>query len=905
MRMRKLLAALLMLLAVVMMGQSVKLKGRVLDASGLVMPGAQIRISQSGKAVAEATAGATGDFELAVAPGTYRIDVTAAEFQPFATNVNVTPATAPLTISLKLAGIAQNVNVTEDGAKVSVDADSSLTTTVLKQDFVDQLPTDENELAAYLQQIAGSRGDANSSGSFVIDGFSGGTLPPKDQIQEIRINNNPYSTEFSGVGFGRVEIITRAGTGTYHGNFNFNFRDDKLNAQIPFAPSKPPFQQRSFNSVFSGPIIRNKLTMNISGRNNYTDNSDTINAIGPNGAPITGAVLKPSVSRAIAGRGQWALTRNNTLNFSLNYDTNDSKNQGVGTFNLESRAIHRTNSGLDLQIRETAIITPALVHEVRFSYSLDKSNTSSTSQAFGHNVLDSFFDGGAQTTGNTRNQPFEWANLLMYSGKKWTVRTGAQVQYRKNHAFSQSNFVGSCTFSSLADFNANKPVTCSQTRGNPILDDGQVTLGTFIQNDWKLRRNFTLSFGVRYEAQTNIGDHNNVDPRVAVAYGLGQNTVIRLGAGVFHQRFDQGTLENLLRFDGTRQLQVVVQYPVYDPANPEAVFGNATTSPPSSIRGRTADLVTPYAGNTSISVERGLPKGMGVTLSWDTVRGVHLYRSRDINAPFPGLTLRPDPSRGIINDLESTGFSRSSNYTVGFRETLRNNWNLNLFGNYTVGWSRNDTDGPLANPMNNYDLRSDWGRAPQDMRQRFFSGANFRMPGNVIVNSSLSYNTGRPYNITTGRDENNDSNTNDRPAGVPRNSATGPSNTNVNLNLSKSVKLRRQEPSPASRAGISPFANSFVGQRGEGSGAGERGFGQPQGGGERGGDRGGGPAPGVGGSINVSGASPTMTLQANVNNLLNTSQFSNFSGVLTSTKFGRATSARNPRTVEMQLRFNF
>ena len=248
----------------------------------------------------------------------------------------------------------------------------------------------------------------------------------------------------------------------------------------------------------------------------------------------------------------------------------------------------------------------------------------------------------------------------MFSGTRWTVRAGTQVQYVRRHSFSQNNFVGSCTFSSLANFNANQPITCSQNRGNPLLDDNQFQLGSFVQTDYKLRRNFTVSSGVRYEAQTNINDHNNIDPRLAFAYAVGKNTVIRAGLGIFHQRLDQNSVENVLRLDGTRQLQIIVRNPVYDPANPGLVFGSATVVPPSSIRVESANLVTPYSGNTSLSLERSLPKGVGLTLSWDTVRGVHQYRSRNINAPLPGLLVRPDPTVGNLNQLESTGFSRST-----------------------------------------------------------------------------------------------------------------------------------------------------------------------------------------------------------------------------------------------------
>src|SRR5262249_32950099 len=227
---------------------------------------------------------------------------------------------------------------------------------------------------------------------------------------------------------GRVEIITRAGTGIWHGNSNFNFRDDVFNAQVPFTPTKPPYQQRTFNGSVSGPIIRNKLTMTVSGRNNDTVNSNTINAVAPTGGSIVSAVLQPSVTRAITGRGQLALTPTNTLNFSLNYDTTTRTNQGIGGVNLSSLATTVWDNGLDLQLRESAIISSKLVHETRFLYTLDQFRTTSASQAFAHTVLDAFSDGGAQITSNSKNPYYEFGNLLIYSSGHWTVRSGVQIQ---------------------------------------------------------------------------------------------------------------------------------------------------------------------------------------------------------------------------------------------------------------------------------------------------------------------------------------------------------------------------------------------------------------------------------------------------------------------------------------------
>src|SRR5205814_1720770 len=137
-----------------------------------------------------------------------------------------------------------------------------------------------------------------------------------------------------------------------------------------------------------------------------------------------------------------------------------------------------------------------------------------------------------------------------------------------------------------------------------------------------------LSFGARYEDQTNISDHNNIDPRMGFAYQLGKSTALRGGLGIFHDRFSENNVEQLLRLDGTRQVQYISRNPLGYPTIPsvDQVAG--------SLRTRSANLATPYNVNESISLEQALFKGLGVSFSWDAQRGVHLYRSRNLNAPL-------------------------------------------------------------------------------------------------------------------------------------------------------------------------------------------------------------------------------------------------------------------------------
>ena len=878
--------------------QTVRLRGRVLDVTGAVMIGAEVKVLRPGapEVVRQAATNNSGDFDIALPPGEYAVEISAPDFETHREVVRLVANLRPLSVSLSLAGLATTVDAADDpnAVAVSADPDQSLTAQTISGDAVKDLPEDEEQLAAYLQELAGGRGGAGGQGSFVIDGFSNGRVPPRDQIQEIRINNSPFSAEFSGQGFGRIEIVTRAGTGNWQGGLNFNFRDESLNAKNPFATSKPGYQVRNFNTQFSGPVIPNRLSMRMRAQNNETDNSDSIRAISLTG-PINTATVSPTTNRGFNSGGQLALTRNNSLNFNINYGSNKRLNQGVGGFNLVERASNSNSRNWEFQVRETAIIGTTLVHETRFEFSRNTSSQNPVTSGLAINVLDAFSGGGGQNRSNANEKQVEFGNLLIWSRPKVTVKTGFQGNYIDNHNVSENNFIGTYTFSSLTDYQAGRPATFTQNSGNPVLDVQQLELGTFVQTDWRLLQKFTFSAGLRYEAQTNLDDYNNFDPRFGFAYQIGTNTVVRGGGGVFHQRLNINNVEQLMRLDGTRQQQIVIRNPSY----PNPFLGGTATSTPSSLRVRADDLAAPYNINSSIVLEQRVTSTIGMTLSFETIRGLHLLRSRNINAPLPGSLVRPDPARGNINQLESTGKSFSKNVSVGFRANVPRAWNLNVFGNYTLGWNNNDTNGAFGTPMNNYDLAADWGRASQDTRHRFQTGINLRMPWNVNSMLFIQANSPRPFNITTGRDDNGDTVTNDRPAGVPRNAGIGPGSYNVNLNFSKTFNLRRQETPPNNNA-ANAAGNSFA-QQGGGGGRGGGGFpggGPPPG---VGGDRGGGNRGGGFGNPN----GPRLSFNMSVNNLLNNTQLRGYSGVLTSPFYGRATGANNGRSLVVGLNLNF
>jgi hypothetical protein len=910
MRMRTLIPVVFLLLTATMLlaqtgvvpqTPATAIKGRVLDASGAAMTAVNVKVYQGETLLKETITDATGDFTVPIEAGEYRVEVSAPDFETYNEVVLVTPNLGPLAITMDLALVTENIEVQAQRQELSIDSSSNLTATVLGEDLIEQLPDDEDELRAILEQIAASTGAAGAQAEFIIDGFSGGRLPPRDQIMQIRINSNPYTTEFSRGGNGRMEIMTRAGGGQWRGNLGFNFRDESLNATEFRANRRPPYQQRNFNTGFNGPLIPGKLSFSLNARVNEQEDSDTLVAR-TSTQVFNDAVVRPQRSRSIDSRSTLQLSRNNQLNFSFGYNTNKRENQGVGGFTLPERGSDNKDNGFNFQLRETAVIGTKFVHEVRFGFDRDRSNQTPRVLGPSINVLDTFNGGGSSNVNEEKVSNYQFGNALSYASGKLQLKTGLQGNYRNEYSYSENGFQGTWTYSSLVDYEDGRPAQYSVTRGNPLLEVSQLELGGFLQTDWTVRPNLSLSAGLRYDVQTNLADYNNFDPRIGFALKVNNTTVLRGGGGLYHQRFNIGQTDTLLRSDGTRQQQIIVR----DPSFPDPfLFGNATVIPPSQIRVKAEDLAAPYSVNSSVSIEKTLPTGFRVTATYGFDRGIHLLRSRNLNAPPPGSGgVRPDPTQGNIMLLESTGLSKAHSLSIGFNKSLSNGLNFN--GSYATSSAYSDVAG---NPMDNYNLRADWGRTNEYVKHRVFSSVSYRMPWGVFVNSFITASSGRPYNITTGRDDNQDTNLNDRPVGVARNSAIGPSSWNVNLNFNKSFDIfgpERETPNNNGAAAANPqqYINNFAGQRGGG------GFG---GGGQRGGFPGGGPG-GRGPGGDGRGRGPNMgqqqggvrmTLSANIQNLFNHRNFSNPSGVLTSNFYGVYTRAQNPREIQLGLRFNF
>jgi hypothetical protein len=709
----------------------------------------------------------------------------------------------------------------------------------------------EMQLAAWDAYLATRETSASGAGS---------TAGTSGQVQEIRINNNPFTAEsqffgqarsggsfgFSGGGGIGTEIFQRGGAGAYHGSYEFRFRDESLNARNPFSRNKAPYQQRSFNVNTSGPVIRNRLTLDLGGNQSQQDNAGAIQAETVDG-PFELGFTRPAVSRSLYIGGTYQIQASQSADFRWRHGTENRKNQGIGGFNLPERAYRTRDLDNSLEVRHLWSLSGQIVQDISFEWNRRREEREPETRAVTIDVLGAFGAGGNPVVSRGDSAEQRLRALWIRTGERRTFRFGGDWNYESGTELNENNYLGTFEFSSLATYKEGRPAIYRVTRGDPALSVDQHDVAFFIQSELRASSRLTLFFGLRHEIQSTLKDYNNLDPRFSAAYALGASTVLRAGIGLFHTRVQRWVTQELQRLDGQRQYQIVIS----DPSFPEAFdSGDVDVVPPPSRRVAASDLAAPYQVNASTSLERSMARNTLITASLDYHRSFRTLRSRDLNAPLPGTPPdadgkipRPDTAQGAIWQLESSGMGTWSAFQIGMRQRLKV---FNLNARYTAQMNADDSnDQPFSLPANSYGLRDD---VAHWTRHQFNATANSRLPMDVYLTASITLNSGNPYSVTTGRDDNGDGVTNDRPAGERRNGRYGPGSRNVDVNISKAFVIGRDAHGDSTRS---------------------------------------------------------LNLSASMNNAFNSTNLGNPVSIVTSNNFGKSISANNPREIELSVRFQF
>src|SRR6266852_5666664 len=750
------------------------LRGQISDEFGASIVGATVTLTDASGAQKTATTNADGAYSFnGLVPGKYKVHANATGFATSEdAEVNVTAARRdPLNISLKIAAIESQVKVNADAA-ISTDASNNANQTVISGRDLDALPDDPTELAAALQALAGPSIGPNG-GQIFIDGFSGGNMPPKESIREIRLNQNPFSAE-NDQPSARIEILTKPGTDKLRGSANLNFNDESLNSRNPFATSsskRTPFQIRQFGGNLSGPLKKGKASFFLEANRNETDDNDLVRAqiLDPsfNLVQIGQGVLVPRRFTNFSPRLDYAINARNTLVARYSFNHNVQQNVGVGGFSLPERGYNNSSTSQVFQVTETAVINATTVNETRLQFNHNHFE-SLANLIPALNVSGAFLGGGSQGghSINTSNR-WELSNFTQIQKGTHTIKFGGRVRGVSITDTSPFNFGGQWSFNGgvtgltsleryqrtlqlmSQGFNAAQiraqgggAAAFSIFAGNPLATVSQHDIEPYIQDDWRYKPNLTFSYGLRYEIQNNAGSKLDFAPRVAVAWSPGAanstkppKTVIRAGAGIFYNRISEGSTLTTHHNNGINISQYIFTESVnpgvptdsatlavlnqYRCANgsftPDCIGVIPTFSTTSGVQQSTwtvvPNLKIPTIYVAGGQVERQWPHNFTVTVGTYAVRILHVIRARDINAPLPpNFTTRPDPTRGEINQFEGSGKLHQEQMFIGFSSRL--NPQFSLSGNYSLSKSTNDTDGQggLSFPRDSYDLTGEWAR---------------------------------------------------------------------------------------------------------------------------------------------------------------------------------------------------
>jgi hypothetical protein len=968
--------------------------GVVTDPSGAIIAKAAVRLLTASGASLDTTTNKDGLFEFkGLAPGKYTLKAVAKGFALF-TKEGVQIAAGQvqqLNIGLTIQIEEQKVEVQDSPTKLNVDPSNNAGMVVLKGKDLEALSDDPDELQSELQALAGPSAGPNG-GQIYIDGFTAGTLPPKASIREIRINQNPFSAEYDRLGYGRIEIFTKPGTDQFHGQLFLTGNTAGFNSRNPFesippGTAPPGYHSTQFSTNVGGPLLSKKASLffNIERRDISELSVVSAQIVDPTTfaiVPFSEAVPNPRTRTNLSPRFDYQVSTNNSLTARYQYERENETNNGIGQFSLPSLGFNEQNREHQLQISDTQIVNARIINETRFQFVRETNGRTPQSTAPTISVQGAFTDGGnGGGISNDTLERYELQNYTSMSHGKHFLKFGARLRANRDSNESRSNFNGSFSFGSRPNpdnstcvhpvpppsgtqfsgldayritlaylampgnpqVNLQNAIQCgggasqySITTGTALADVTYFDAGLYFQDDWRVKPNLTVSYGLRYESQNNIGDHADFAPRVGIAWGLDGNgkkspkTVLRAGFGIFYDRFGYDLVLQQQRLNNITQQQFIVANPQFflsDTPSTTQLAASSATAP--TLYQPNSNLRTPYTMQTGLTLERQLTKSANLSVTYLNARGVHQFFTENINAPIcsaspcdPAAAPHPLGNTDNVYQYQSEGVFKQRQLIIN--SSVRMGTKLSLFGYYTLNYANSDASGAGTFPSTRNNISLDYGRAAFDVRHRVFFGGTMGLPYNFRLSPFLVAQSGVPFNITTGQDLNGDSIYNDRPSFassqslpvnvvptkygsfdlvpqpgesiVPINSLTGAGRFSLNLRLSKSFGFGQKKEATNTGPG-GPGAGGTFG----------RGPGGPGGGGPRGGGRGGGM------DAAANNSRYNLTFSVSARNVFNNVNLATPIGNLTSPLFGQAnglaggpySSSTANRRIDLQVSFNF
>jgi hypothetical protein len=839
--------------------------GSVLDPSKAAIPGATITLTRGGE-IRKTTSDSDGSYTLRdLEPGNYRISVTARGFVlPPDTTVEITSGHArQLNLTLSIAVEQENVQVNGQSTGVSVSPDENAGALILKGDDLDALSDDPDQLQNELQALSGPAAGPNG-GQIYIDGFTGGQLPPKSSIREIRVNQNPFSAEFDHIGYGRIEILTKPGSDKFGGHVTSLATDSSFNTGNALVQNIPPYYFYFLQGDVTGPLTKHSSYF-MSVFDMQRQVQSIIDATDPSNfsRQLLAANPNPSSILSIDPRIDFQVGANNTFSIRDGFNRRVATGDGVGSLNLQSQALNSTNYENALQISDTVVVNPHLINETHFQWRHIRNNQYATITTPAQTVQGAFTTGGNYSGTNTDHQDvLELQNYSTATAGKHTMRFGTRLRSYHDVNATTMGQNGNYVFQNTSQYEACLPPlnqSCAPDQyqavviRNPLARAMLFDAALFYQDDWRINPGLTFSYGLRYESQNRIHDHADFAPRLAVAWAphfdskKPPKTVYRAGYGWFYDRFlvpnsfaasSTPYIIQTIHQNGFNQQTYVInnlQPAAYDlsTALPESTLQNYPGSTPA------IDTIDPHfhaalSMQGGVGIDRTLWKNTTTNITYLFTRGVHQYLTNVVTAPsfdVNSYTITGPAPAVYNNQFQSGGVFSENQITATFATHYRK---FGINANYAFSDAKSDTAGATYVPSVAQNPGFDYGRASFSIHNRLILIGTYNAPHGIIIAPLLATQSGTPYNITIGDDLTGNNQYNARPtygtcgatdvvatpfgcldenpAGkgeriIPYNVGTGPANVILHLRVSKAI-------------GIGPHIKTQTGGRGDQAGGG-------------------------------------------------------------------------------------
>jgi len=527
--------------------------------------------------------------------------------------------------------------------------------------------------------------------------------PSADAVEEFQVITNQFSSEYGRASGGRINLRLRGGSNQIRGRGFYYFRDESLNANSFTRNSDPtrgfrlPFQDNNLGGSLGGPIIRDRAFFFAAYEyDNIYDHADIAallpvatnavfplppsngvnlgsNAVDKNGKPVVvngGAavglydvqVTTPKVAQTIQARSDLNLgSRHNSFALVTLARNRDERSFPGGRRTLDT--LRRTGRNSEaFAFADNFVISPQSVSTARFQFSRltpadappnanpvviididDPRDVIGNPNANPLTRAGTLVAGSSTTSGTDRREDrYQMQETLSHVRAGHTLRIGADLQAIRSRFVDLADATGTFNFASPADFLINKP-SRYRHRFNTESELHNTYLGLFVQDDWRIRPNLTLAFGLRWDNETILDDRNNVGPRLSVAWDPFKSgkTVVRAGYGIFYNRALLRTLDdfiltsNKLLVDtdnaAAKSLLTDLQFPhVVAAGDPRVAQAGVRES--GFVRRLSRDFRIPESYQAALGIERELGRGFKVEVNYVFNRGLHLWRESNANA---------------------------------------------------------------------------------------------------------------------------------------------------------------------------------------------------------------------------------------------------------------------------------